>query len=262
MERIDEAYYLQDLELAVLLLLKGKKELYGFRMGRMKEAGTEDVYRTLFDLGKKRLLVFDEAVEGHALQREEPQIVPGLDRMLEIIRDAHMMLWYRNGEQKHADRCIYLTDAAVMISNCSTGENISRLSCIPLDQLPREVMDGGFYLDELVSDKSLFTGEAIEHETIAKVAERLYDRTEKADESVWEGVENSLQWVLTQNGKCVRQYLLIRDGMDSYFVITDELGSCVYPYSKKQVFDTFETDLATFSNGGQVQGEEQGNDFG
>ena len=104
MERIDEAYYLQDLELAVLLLLKGKKELYGFRMGRMKEAGTEDVYRTLFDLGKKRLLVLDEAVEGHALQREEPQIVPGLDRMLEIIRDAHMMLWYRNGEQKHADR--------------------------------------------------------------------------------------------------------------------------------------------------------------
>ena len=33
MERADEAYYLQDLELAVLLSLKGEKELYGFRSG-------------------------------------------------------------------------------------------------------------------------------------------------------------------------------------------------------------------------------------
>lgn len=262
MERADEAYYLQDLELAVLLSLKGEKELYGFRMERIKEAGTAEVYRTLFDLGKKRLLILDEKDDGHALQREAPRIAPELDRMLEVIRDARMMLWYRNGEQKHADRCIYLTDAAVMISGCSTGENLNRLSCVPLNRLPGEVMDGGFFLDELVSDGSLFTGEEIEQETAAEAAERLYDGAEKADGSAWEGVENSLRWILTQNGKCVRQYLLIRNGMDSYFVITDESGSRVYPYSKKQVIDTFEADLVTFSNGRQVQREEQGNDLG
>ena len=127
-------------------------------------AGTAEVYRTLFDLGKKRLLILDEKDDGHALKREAPRIAPELDRMLEVIRDARMMLWYRNGEQKHADRCIYLTDAAVMISGCSTGENLNRLSCVPLNRLPGEVMDGGFFLDELVSDGSLFTGEEIERQ--------------------------------------------------------------------------------------------------
>lgn len=241
MDHNDKAYYLKDLELALLLSLKGMKELYGFRMKHIQKPDPALIYQTVFELKKDNLLSVRKS-QDH--DEEQIAINPELDQLLDTIKTAERILLYFNRQSEHPDRCIYLGDNAMLISAYGVIGTMNLIESVPADILPDKVCECGFCIEELLNDESIYEENEIEYPELQEKADALFDKEfAMLDKTEWGSVTDCLKMVSIQSRKCIRQYLLINEGLNDYFTVTDEDGSHVYMYSRKKVVDTLRCDI-------------------
>ncbi len=235
MVQSDKAYYLRNLELALLLSIKGMKELYGIRMDNVQNPDQSLIYQALFELEKKRFICIDK---GNVM------IYPELDQMLDDIKNAERMLLYVNRCTEYPDQCIYLGINAVFISAYGTTGDMKRIESITLNLLPEKICEYGFHLEEMVGDQGLLKKAEIENLELKEQTEALFNREfNKLEEDEWGNITDSLKVLSLKNRKYVKQYLLIKDKIYDYFSITDEQLSHIYVYSRKKVIDVLKNDL-------------------
>lgn len=232
----DKAYYLKNQELAVLLSIKGMSELYGIKMEDIGSPDKTLVYQTLFGLEKKQILSADWNEKG------ERAIHPEINDMLDHIRNAEKILLYSGRTYEHSGQCIYLGSRAVLLSVRGEGGGMKRMQSIPLDLLSKKICEYGFFLKEIISDKSLFRDAEIERPEIREMADSVFGKAANEWET-WEEIRKCLRMVSVRSGKCIRQYLLVRGRMNDYFIVTDEAASHVYAYSERKVMEVLKRDL-------------------
>lgn len=241
MDQNDKAYYLKDLELALFLSLKGMKELYGFRMKHIQTPDPALIYQTIFELKKESLLSVQKSQEH---EKEQITINPELDQVLDIIKNAEKMLLYFNRQSERPDRCIYLGDQAVLISAYGVTGNMNLIESVPVDELPEKICECGFCIEELLNDESIYQEDEIEYPALQQKADVLFDKEfATLDNTEWGSVTDCLKLISLKSRKYIRQYLLIKEGLNDYFIVTDKERSHVFMYSRKKVMDTLRIDL-------------------
>lgn len=241
MDQNDKAYYLKDLELALFLSLKGMKELYGFRMKHIQNPKPELIYQTIFELKKENLLSVPKS-QSH--EKKQITIDPELDQILDTIKDAEKILLYFNMQSERPDRCIYLGNEAVLISAYGISGNMNRIENVSVSMLPETICECGFCIEELLDDESIYEEDEIEYAALQEKADSLFDKEfGTLDKKEWRNVSDCLKLVSVKSRKCIRQYLLIKDGLNDYFSVTDREGSHIYTYSKRKVMEMLEKDI-------------------
>ena len=63
------------------------------------------------------------------------------------------------------------------------------------------------------------------------------------DDGEWGDITDCLKLISVKSRQCIRQYLLIKDGLNDYFSLTDKEGSHIFMYSRKKVIDTLKIDI-------------------
>lgn len=235
MNQSDKAYYLKNLELALLLSIKGMKSLYGFKMEDIRQPAKAAIYQTLFELEKKELIEVggDKAI----------RIYPELDQILEDIKNAERMLLYICRASEYPDLCIYLGNRAVLVSSYGTAGDINRIQSVPEDELADKICENGFSLEEIVSDESLFIEEPIEDPELEEKAVLLFPEDFAGlEDKAWGNIVSSLKMISLESREYQKQYLLMKGGLHDYFAVTDE-KTCIYPYSKKIILETLKKDI-------------------
>ncbi len=229
MERTESVYILKDMELALLLSLSGMKELYGFKMNDVQNPDRTAVYQTLFELEKSGFLIF----RGNG----EMEISPETEAVLENIRNAGKILLYCSMEAKYPEQCIYLGDEAVFVCACTVPGGRYRIRRVLREELPEEICACGFWLEGFVDDQSLYKEERIENAGLEKKAEELFERAP----SIWREetgcITDCLRVVSPDNRRCIRQYLLMKEGLNDYFAVTDKDGTTLYGYAGRKVVE-------------------------
>lgn len=226
MAQTDKAYYLNNLELAVLLSLKGMDGLFGIKMEQLQSSGQEAVYRTLFGLEKKEVLSLGE----------NRRIVDGeLDELLDVIKGAQTMLFFCSRSSEYPDRCIYLDGKAVLVSVHGTQGEMNRLEGVSMEQFPQKLREIGFFLEEIVSDENLYDDAELAQFHLQEEAIRFFGLDFfSAEEKDWGNATACLSFFSVADRTCIRQYLLIREKLQDYIAVTDAAGSHVYAYSEKR----------------------------
>ncbi len=231
----DKLYYLKNLELALLLSLKGMKNLIGFKMDCIERSELAAVYRTLFDLEKKEFIEVGD--------KKQLRICPELDMVLTDIKQADRMLLCINREPEYPDRCIYLGNRAVFVSAYGAAGNMNRIESVPKNAVAEKVCENGFRLEEILSDESLYGKARIEKPELEEKAGLLFGKDFTVlEEGKWGNITGCLKLVSLKNRQYKKQYLLIRDGLDDYFAVTDEKTS-IYPYSKRIIMEILNQDI-------------------
>lgn len=231
----EKIYFLKNLELALLLSVKGMTKLYGIKMNGIHMIDKSSVYQTLFELEKKRLIT---------LHDKKIVICPKLDDMLDNVKNANEMVLYRNRATEYPDQCIYLGEKAVFISSYGRAQGMNRIESVSIGSLPEKIQEYGFRAEEMISDRSLFEEREIKDAELEKRARYLFgSENSQPGDNRWEGIANYLN-VITLNGmKCVRQYLILNEIINDYFIRTDEQTSRIFAYSEEKVLDVLRADF-------------------
>lgn len=231
----EKAYYLKDLELALLLSIKGMTKLYGLRMSRLDAVNEKSVYQTLFELEK-----------GNLIQICNQQIVinPELDDVLNSIRNAKEMLLYRSKRKEHPDQCIYLGERAIFIYAYGLEPGMNHMESVCRELLPERLMESGFCVEKVIDDRALTEKSKIENEEVVKQAESLFEQDEnQIVMEEWENIGGYLRTIRLDHMECIRQYLIINETIQDFLVRTDKEASHVFLYSDENVLDMLRNDL-------------------
>lgn len=237
-----KAYYLKNLELAVLLAVKGMDQLFGIRMKGLKNPEKSEVYRTLFALEKKGML---------SVQGKRTVIGAELNRMLDMIRSAGMMFCYTSRKSEHPDLCVYLSEEAVLLSGCGRSGEMNRMESVSLEFLPEKISECGFFLEEPEQQESPYREEKAEMPAFAAQADALFGKEIGAmKEEDWGNAQECLRIFSLRSMKCVKQYVLIRDRLYDYIGQTDETGTDIYRYSERKMAELLKGDIC--QKGGKI----------
>jgi len=234
MGQTDKAYYLKNLDLAILLSLKGMKELYGIKMDKVQNPNRAMIYHTLFTLEKEQII---------SLGNGGIEIWPELDSILEDIKNAGKMLLYISIPSLYPDQCIYLGKKAVLVSPYGTMGEMYRVERISPESLPERICERGFCLEELIGAPGFLEDTEVVNPVLEGQAEHLFDKKCSASEEEWGAVTACLKMISLQERKCIRQYLLLNDKIQDYISVTDDEETRLYAYTEKKVIDILTNDL-------------------
>lgn len=235
MGQSNKAYYLKNLDLAILFSLKGMKELYGIKMNRIQNPNRAMIYQTLFALEKDRIIFAGSC--GIAIQ-------PDLNSILEDIKNAEKMLLYISVPSAYPDQCIYLGRGAVLVSAYGTMGELYRIERISLESLPERIYECGFCLKELIDESPFLDDTEIGNPILEEQAERLFEQEcSMLKEKEWGTVTACLRMISLQDRQCIRQYLLLNDKIQDYISVTDDYETRLYIYTEKRVLDILANDL-------------------
>ena len=237
MGQIEKAYYLRNLEFAVLLSLKGVSKLYGLKMNDISTAEASVVYNALFEMEKKRLITIEN--------KKNIKIEQDLDKTLESIKNADRMLLYMNMKQEHYEQCVYMGEKAVFVSSYGIAGGINHIESREPAALPTEICERGFYIEGLLENiNALGEGQTENAELEARADELFKINSFEFADGLCEGVSDCLRVYVTDKRQCIKQYLLMKDRLDDYFIVTDKDGSSVFMYSRQRVLDTLSRDFS------------------
>lgn len=231
----EKAYYLKDLELALLLSIKGMTKLYGLRMSRLNAVDEKSVYQTLFELKKRNMI---------QICNQQIMVNPELDDVLDSIKNAEAMLLYRSKRKEHPDQCIYLGERAILIYAYGVEPGMNHIESICRDYLPERLMECGFCVEKVVDDRTLIEKSEIENAKLVKQAESLFEQEDDQIEmETWGNIVGYLRAICLRNMKCITQYLIINATLQDFLVRTDKEKSHIFLYSDENVLDMLRNDF-------------------
>lgn len=222
-DRIEKAYYLRQEELAVLLSMKGMRQLFGFRMDVHGEMDQEALYRILFEMARQNMLSVCE---------NRIQIDECLSEILNDLVKAEYM-WTLTAGEEYPECCIYPGQKLVFMNLQGQDGRIYRAESVDRREAYLKMQEYGFFVPGVLDKNQTCPGSQEEYLQMQKLAGKLYEQ-EKEDIIQQEKVRCCLaQYSLKQKRK-VRQLLIINGVLDDYLAFSDGQQNQVYVYSDEK----------------------------
>ena len=96
----------------------------------------------------------------------------------------------------------------------------------------------------MLDEQTLFREEQIENAELKESIRLFFAKPPTVlKKEEWGCVTDCISVISLESRKCVRQYLLMKEGLGDYFSVTDGDEVCIYNYSKKKVIDTIKKEI-------------------
>ena len=227
-DRIERAYYLRQEELAVLLSMKGMRQLFGFRMDVHGEMDQEALYRILFEMARQNML---SVCENRILIDE------CLSEILNDLVKAEYM-WTLTAGEEYPECCIYAGQKLVFVSLQGQDGQMYRAEAVDRKEAYLKMQEYGFFVPGVLDKNQTCPGKQEEYLQMQKLSGKLYEQ-EKEDIIRREKVSCCLiQYSVIQKRK-VRQLLIINGVLDDYLALSNGEQNQVYVYSDEKAEELF-----------------------
>lgn len=140
-EKNESSFFIRDIELAVLLAAKGKRDFFGFKVDGIEELDTGALHQMLFSLAKKGFIIANET---------KFEIIPTLDKMLNTICNAKKIIFTSSVENSIPEQSIYIADRAVIIQACGSNGDMFRIVDTTKENYPKLLTEQGIRLDSFI----------------------------------------------------------------------------------------------------------------
>lgn len=227
-DRIEKAYCLKEEEIAVLLSLKGVRQLLGFQMGGSTDMNREELCRILFGMAKQNIL----SVSGNQIQMEED-----VDVLLKDMAEAESVLFLTGGEE-YPECCIYAGKNLIFV--CPLGQNgkIYRLESVARQKAWQKMRECGWAVPGVLKKPQIDQKDEEEFHKIQELAKTLYSQ-KKETILQREEVKCCLMQYAVPKVRKTRQLLIVSDVLDDYLIWSDEEQNSVYLYSDEKSQELF-----------------------
>lgn len=222
-DRIEKAYCLKEEELAVLLTIKGVRQLYGFRMDIGAVMGRDRLHRILFELARKNILSVSES---------QIQIDDSVEAVLNDMAEAENVL-ILTGRAEYPECCVYVGKNLVFVHLLGRSGKIYRIVSADRKEACLKMREYGWLVPGVLDKQQACWEDTGNHQQMQELARKLYAQ-EKERILQEEEVECCLmQYSLLQTKK-IRQLLIVNGGLEDYLVLSDEEQDSVYLYSDEK----------------------------
>lgn len=228
-DRIERAYYLKQEELAVLLTMKGVRQLYGFRMDIRGDMGREEINKILFEMARKNIL---------SASGERIQIDADLSEVVDDLTRAEN-IWILTGTEEYPECCIYAGQNLIFVHLLGQRGQVYRMESVERKEACLKMREYGFFVPGVLEKTQTYFENEEEHLQIQELARKLYGR-EKENIMQPKEVRCCLQQYSVLQTKKVRQLLIINGGLEDYLVCSDEKQDLVYVYSDEKANELLE----------------------
>lgn len=222
-DRIEKAYCLKEEELAVLLTIKGVRQLYGFRMDIGADMSMEQMHRILFELARKKFLSVSES---------QIQVDEGVEAVLDDMVKAENVL-ILTVRAEYPECCIYVGENLVFVHLLGQSVKIYRILSVERKEACLKMREYGWLVPGVLDKPQACLGDTGNHRQIQELARMLYAQ-EKERILQEEKVGCCLmQYSLLQTKK-IWQLLIVNGVLEDYLVLSDEEQDLVYLYSDEK----------------------------
>jgi hypothetical protein len=228
MNSYNKTYYLNIAELALLLTVGGMDSLYGIELD-VEKLDKKKVYETIFGLQKKEMLCWND---------NKLSLAYGIDTLISDIKCSKTLIIYLNSTMEYPQRFIYVGNRAVIISPYGHSGDILQVELSDISELPQNICIHGFMIEQVVNDESLYVDKPVNNELVGEKAERIFTSDINCmDENLWSNVVGCIRIMNITMEKCVKQYLLVQEGLNDYITDSDNQGTIIYAYSMKKILE-------------------------
>lgn len=156
MEQKEKAYYMQEIEFAVLLTAMGYKQLYGYHLQSMENVEEQQVNQALFSMARK----------GIILPGEEGFLITGEYRsMLQYLMKATQLLVVADREQRFPELYLYVSDKVVALQSYGQSGIMLKLELWDRTEAVDRLMQWGFCIESSLQVTVPSYGEEAEYRT-------------------------------------------------------------------------------------------------
>lgn len=224
MKEIRKAYCISELELAVLLSIIGKKQLYGYKIQAIVNAGEVQITHALFSLVRKGIMVPNGA--DFAISEEYCELIQGIKRADRLVVTA-------DREQKFPELYLYLSDKAVVLQSYGQAGMMLKLEIWEKGEIAEQLMQYGFRIESSLQDESLYYEESIEQKEKASIFYSM-NKTELLQS---EAIRSVLLEMDIAQKKKIKQMLVLQNGLNDEIMIEDNEKMIRYFYSPKKTME-------------------------
>lgn len=222
-DRIEKAYCLKEEELAVLLTIKGVRQLYGFRMDIGVDMSREHLHRILFELARKNILFVSEG---------QIQIDDGVEAVLNDMVKAESVL-ILTGRAEYPECCVYVGNNLVFVHVLGQSGKIYRILSADRKEACLKMREYGWLVPGVIDKPQASWEDTGNHQQMQELARMLYAQ-EKERILQEERVGCCLMQYSLLLAKKIRQLLIVNGVLEDYLVLSDEEQDTVYLYSDEK----------------------------
>lgn len=225
-EQIAKAFFLQELELAVLFVMKGQNELFGLRLNQIENINEQMLYQTIFQLVKHGMLEKEE--DGFKIRED-------IDALLEdmILAKYFMVL---SSQKENSPECyFYIGKRVVCIQSAGQQGEMFRIETMTVEQLTEYVINHGFRVEGIRKTGDLSKQEKIEEIQDFPFSLQEYWLEEKDVILQNEHISSFVILYDAASRKKQNQYCILSHQLDDYFIWCDESKEEIYPYCNQTI---------------------------
>lgn len=224
MNAIRKAYYLQEIELAVLLSAMGQRQIYGYKLQDLDNVDERRIKQTLFSMMRKEMLMPVE--KGLVIAEQYRELLQG-------IIDARKLLVSADSKQKFPELYLYMTDQVIAVQSSGQSGIMLKIEKWEKMQAIEQLMQCGFRVPSLLQEKTAYDEKAI---ALKSETSKLY-ALDKQQLLECPQIELVLLEMDIVKQKKVSQILLIREGIDDQIMIADNKETIRYHYSEQKMWE-------------------------
>lgn len=222
MEQIVKAYYIQEIELAVLLTALGQKQLYGYKLQSIDTVEDQQIDQALFAMARKKIIT----------PGADSLIISGEYRsLLQGIMNASQLFVAADREQKYPELYLYMSDKVVVLQSHGQSGTMLKLEMWERSEAVERLMEWGFRIQSSLQESALYYGKESANKTDSP---EFYDLNK--EQLLGKREINLLLLDLDiakrrKNG----QILVLRDGVEDQIIVEDQKEMIRYHYSVQRM---------------------------
>lgn len=225
-EQITKAFFLQEMELAVLFVMKGQNELFGLRLNQIEKINEQMLYQTIFQLVKHGML---EKEEGGFKIRED------INTFIEDIILAKQFMVLSSKRENSPESYFYIGKRVLCIQSAGQQGEMFRIETVPVEQLTEYVMNHGFHVECIRKAEDMSKQEKIEEIPDFPFSLQEYWQEEKDVILQNEHISSFMILYDMVSREKQNQYCILSYQLDDYFIWCDESKEEIYPYSEQTI---------------------------
>ena len=225
-EQIAKAFFLQELELAVLFVMKGQNELFGLRLNQIEKINEQMLYQTIFRLVKHGMLEKED--DGFKIREDINALLEDM-----ILAKHFMVLAFQ--KENSPENYFYIGKRVVCIQSAGQQGEMFRIEAVPVDNMTEYVMNHGFCVEGIRKTEDISKQEKIEEIPDFPFSLQEYWQEEKDVILQNEHISSIMILYDVASREKQNQYCILSHQLDDYFIWCDESKEEIYPYSNQTI---------------------------
>ncbi len=219
---MDKVYYLQEIELAILLSAMGQKELYGYPLPTIHNTNERQIHQAIFEMTRKGILeVTDKGIQVQSFYAE----------MMKSLIQAEQLWVYSDAEQYQAEIFLYIAERAIMLQAQSQTGNIIRIEIWNRSEISERLLQRGLkrqsFLEKEINPFNIKLENMKELETEIALLFSLSKEALLEQKKIISAIQI---YNIAKKSKYL-QLVLLNDKLEDFIVVNDSDKNEIYPYS-------------------------------